>query len=126
LHIRSGPGMDNKSREQLLMIDELRRRKVLRSTSIYAVAGWCLLQWCDLLIENMGWHDWALTLILTLIVLGFPVVVALSWAFDITPDGVRKTNPAETPELVAASSSRLVTIVMIVLLAATVGLVVIG
>jgi hypothetical protein len=117
--------MDHKTREQLLMIDELRRRKVLRSTSIYAVTGWCLLQWCDLLIENMGWHDWTLTLILTLIVLGFPVVVALSWAFDITPEGVRKTNPEENPELIAASSSRLVTIAMVVLLAVTLGLVVI-
>jgi hypothetical protein len=118
--------MDNKSREQLLFIDELRRRKVLRSTSIYAVTGWCLLQWCDLLIKNMGWHDWALTLILTLIVLGFPVVVALSWAFDITPDGVRKTNPGESPELIATSSSRIVTMAMVVLLAVTVGLLVIG
>lgn len=108
------------------MIDELRRRKVLRSTTIYAVVGWCLLQWCSLLIENMGWADWTLTLILTLIVLGFPVVVALSWAFDITAEGVRKTNPEESPELIDASSSRLVTIAMVVLLAATVGLITIG
>ena len=76
------------------IVDELRRRKVLRSTSLYAVLGWCLLQWSDLLFRSMGWPDWSVTLVLTLVVLGFPVTVALAWAFDITPSGVRLTDPA--------------------------------
>jgi adenylate cyclase len=118
--------MDTKTRDQLLIIDELRRRKVLRSTTIYAVLGWCLLQWSNVLIGHMGWPTWSVTLILTLIVLGFPVVVALSWAFDITAEGVKRTNPAENPELIAASSSRRVTAVVVVCLAATLGLLVIG
>ncbi len=79
------------------MIEELRRRKVLRSTTLYAVSSWCLLQWCDLFFEMMGLPEWSVSLLLTAIVLGFPVVVALSWAFDVTPEGVRRTDPDNVP-----------------------------
>ncbi len=80
------------------VIDELRRRKVLRSTTIYAVSGWCLLQWSDLLFNRLGWPDWSVTLVLTAVVLGFPVTVALAWVFDISPKGVRMSDPARLSE----------------------------
>jgi hypothetical protein len=75
------------------IIEELRRRKVLRSTTIYAVCGWCLLQWSDFLFEQLGWPEWSVTLVLTAVVLGFPAIVALAWVFDVTPSGVRRTDP---------------------------------
>lgn len=74
------------------VVDELRRRKVLRSTTIYAVIGWSLLQWSDFFFEKLGWPEWSVTLVLTAVVLGFPVTVALAWVFDITPKGVRMTD----------------------------------
>lgn len=74
------------------VVDELRRRKVLRSTTIYAVTGWSLLQWSDFLFEKLGWPEWSVTLVLTAVVLGFPVTVALAWVFDISPKGVRITD----------------------------------
>lgn len=77
------------------MVDELRRRKVLRSTTVYAVVGWSLLQWSDQLFERLGWPEWSLTLVLTAVVLGFPVTVALAWVFDVTPTGVRMTDPSK-------------------------------
>ena len=82
-------------RDRQSIIDELRRRKVLRSTTIYAVCGWCLLQWSNLLFARLGWPEWSLTLVLTVIVLGFPVNVALAWVFDISPTGVRLTDPEQ-------------------------------
>jgi hypothetical protein len=75
------------------VIDELRRRKVLRSTTIYAVTGWCLLQWSDFIFGRLGWPEWTVTLVLTAVVLGFPITVALAWVFDITPRGVRVSTP---------------------------------
>lgn len=84
-------------RDQQSIVDELRRRKVLRSTTIYAVCGWCLLQWSDFLFERLGWPEWSVTLVLTAVVLGFPVTVALAWAFDISPSGVRLTDPEKLP-----------------------------
>ena len=84
-------------RDRQSIVDELRRRKVLRSTTIYAVCGWCLLQWADFLFSRLGWPDWSVTLVLTVVVLGFPVTVALAWAFDISPSGVRLTDPEKLP-----------------------------
>ena len=118
--------MEDKSQEQMNLADEMHRRKVLRSTTLYAVVGWCLLLWCNLLVQKMAWPDWTITLILTLIVLGFPVVVALSWASDITAAGVNRTNTAEIPELVKSTSSHLVTLAVLTLLAVTIGYLVIG
>lgn len=106
------------------IIDELRRRKVLRSTSIYAVAGWCLLQWSDLAFEGMGWPDWSVTLVLTAVVLGFPVTVALAWAFDITPEGVKRTDPNALPEGRRDFSSLMVDALVVILMLSTIAMLV--
>ena len=87
--------MDHNESPSQSMVDELRRRKVLRSTTLYAVIGWSLLQWSNLLFERLGWPEWSVTLVLTVVVLGFPVTVALAWVFDVTPRGVRMTDPAK-------------------------------
>ena len=103
--------MDKDSAQDMLVVDELRRRKVLRSTTIYAVLGWCLLQWCNIFFTSLGWPAWTVTLVLTAVVLGFPVVVALSWVFDITPQGVQRSDVepalrlATAPHAKAASPS---------------------
>ena len=89
--------MDKHSAENTLVIDELRRRKVLRTTTIYAVLGWCLLQWCNVFFKSLGWPEWTVTLVLTAVVLGFPVMVALSWVFDITPQGVQRSDIDHAP-----------------------------
>ena len=116
--------MDSDSPIDPGIIDELRRRKVLRSTSIYAVAGWCLLQWSDLVFEGMGWPDWSVTLVLTAVVLGFPVTVALAWAFDITPSGVKRTDPNALPEGRRDLSSLMVDALIVILLLSTIAMLV--
>ena len=101
------------------MVDELRRRKVLRSTTIYAVAGWCLLQWSNYLFEILGWPEWSVTLVLTVVVLGFPVTVALAWVFDITPQGVRMSDPEKLSQGVRTRISWIVDICIGLLFLAT-------
>lgn len=100
--------MEQQDASRQSMVDELRRRKVLRSTTIYAVVGWCLLQWADFLFNQLGWPEWSVTLVLTVVVLGFPVTVALAWVFDITPSGVRMTNPESLSKGVRTSISWIV------------------
>ena len=111
--------MENSSLTNPGVVDELRRRKVLRSTTIYAVIGWCLLQWSDFIFENMGWPDWSVTLVLTFVVLGFPVVVALSWAFDITESGVKLTDPSQLPVVTRDAISVVLDIFVVLVLLAT-------
>ncbi len=104
------------------VIDELRRRKVLRSTTIYAVTGWCLLQWSDLVFTRLGWPDWSVTLVLTAVVLGFPVTVALAWVFDITPRGVRVSDPSQLSAGVRTPISWMVDAVVALLFIVTLGM----
>jgi hypothetical protein len=111
--------MDQGSRRDMQVVDELHRRKVLRSTTIYAVLGWCLLQWCNVFFESLGWPGWTVTLVLTAVVLGFPVVVALSWVFDITPQGVKRSDTENAPAQQTPATNHMVTIVVLLVLAAT-------
>ena len=111
--------MDKVSAQDMRVIDELRRRKVLRSTTIYAVLGWCLLQWCNIFFTSLGWPEWAVTLVLTAVVLGFPVVVALSWVFDITPQGVQRSDADHAPHRQTSTVNHMVSFAVLLVLAAT-------
>jgi TolB-like protein/Tfp pilus assembly protein PilF len=89
---------------------ELQRRHVLRVVGAYAVAAWVLVEVYTtvqpILLEQ---HEWTSRFVVILALLGFPVVFALAWIFDITPDGVRRTMPlaappAQSPQQAAAGS----------------------
>lgn len=69
---------------------ELRRRKVVRVAVTYGVAAWLVIQVAETVFEPLLLPTWALTLVVVLAILGFPVAIALAWAFEITPAGVRK------------------------------------
>jgi adenylate cyclase len=82
---------------------ELRRRRVLRVMGGYAIAAWLVVEAYTtvhpILLEGYEWTD---RVVVILALLGFPIVFTLSWIFDITPDGVRRTLPLE--ELPAQSA----------------------
>lgn len=77
-------------------IDELKRRKVVRVAAVYAAAAFVVLQAADLILPRLGVPDWAMSLVVVLALLGFPLALALAWVLDITPDGVRVT-PSMSP-----------------------------
>lgn len=74
---------------------ELRRRRVLRVAVVYIIAGWIVAQVSEVVGPALLLPPWTHTLVVVLLLLGFPVVVGVAWAFDITPEGVQKTRPAE-------------------------------
>ena len=71
---------------------ELNRRKVLRTLGAYAVAVFVVLQLMDAAVEPLRLPDWLPTLLVIVLILGFPLVFILAWHFDVTPDGVKKTQ----------------------------------
>lgn len=81
------------SRLQHLLAD-FRRRRVFRVAAVYAVVAFVLLEVMDPLFPALLLPEWANTLVAVLLIAGFPVAVILAWAYDITPEGVRRT-PAE-------------------------------
>ena len=71
---------------------ELNRRKVLRTVGAYAVAVFVALQLMDAAVEPLRLPDWLPTLVVIVLLLGFPLVFILAWHFDITTEGVKKTR----------------------------------
>ncbi len=70
--------------------NEIRDRKVLRVSIAYLLVGWLVMQVGELLVEALQLPPWSFTLIVILMALGFPMAVALAWAYEITPDGIRR------------------------------------
>lgn len=74
---------------------ELKRRRVLRVAGVYIVAGLAVVEGADLILPRLALPDWTVTLVVALVLLGFPLAVGVAWAFDITPEGVQKAQPSE-------------------------------
>lgn len=74
---------------------ELKRRKVIRVALAYAVVAWFIIQAADILLGNFGAPDWVFKSFTALLALGLPLALFLSWAYDLTPNGIQKTPDAE-------------------------------
>jgi TolB-like protein len=71
---------------------ELKRRKVHRVAIAYAIASWLLIQIATQVFPFFEIPNWAVRLIVLVLVLGFPIALTLSWIFDLTPQGIRRTE----------------------------------
>jgi TolB-like protein len=71
---------------------ELKRRKVHRFAIAYAVASWLLIQIATQVFPFFEIPNWAVRLVVLMLVLGFPIALILSWIFDLTPQGIRRTE----------------------------------
>ena len=80
---------------------ELKRRQVFRVMALYGAASFAVIEAADVIFPRMSLPDWTVTLVVWLCLLGFPMVVILAWAYERTPQGVRRTDEAETKEIEA-------------------------
>ncbi|MEL6548226.1 MAG: adenylyl cyclase, partial [Myxococcota bacterium] len=78
------------------LVSELRRRNVFRVAGLYLVVSWLLLQLAAFLEDALKLPDWFDGMVTALVLLGFPVALILAWAFELTPDGVRRTAASES------------------------------
>ncbi len=90
---------------------ELSRRKVLRTVGAYAVGVFVLLQLMDAAVEPLRLPEWVPTLMVIVVILGFPLVFLLAWHLELTPTGV---NKAEAAGLVSKSQSAVLFSIMMV------------
>lgn len=84
--------MSEAFRRLILFLRELRRRHVYRVAVAYLVAAFVVVQLADLAGEPFGMPAWFEPLVWVLCGLGFPIALVLSWAYDVTPEGVRQTT----------------------------------
>lgn len=74
---------------------ELKRRKVYRVAAVYAAVAFVLVEAADLVFPALNVPSWAYSLVVVLALFGFPVALVLAWAFEVTPEGVRRAPSAE-------------------------------
>jgi adenylate cyclase len=90
-------------------LEDLKRRKVIRVAIGYAVAAFVLMQIADATFEPMNLPDWSATLVLWLLILGFPVALFLAWALEVTPEGVKRTTEHTAQGQASEPAARAVT-----------------
>jgi hypothetical protein len=73
---------------------ELKRRNVVRVVGAYLVVGWLLVQIATTLEESMQLPSWFDGVVVGLLIVGLPIAVIVAWVFDLTPDGVVRTDAA--------------------------------
>jgi len=84
--------MPQKPSKLIRLWQELKRRKVFRVLTIYAATAYIIIELVNNLIGPLLLPEWTATLIVSILVLGLPVVVILSWIYDITSEGIIKTE----------------------------------
>jgi len=70
---------------------ELKRRNVVRVAIAYAVISWVILQFVDIIKDILTFPGWFSQMVLVLLIIGFPIALIISWAYEVTPEGVKKT-----------------------------------
>jgi len=98
-------------------IEELKRRNVVRVALAYGLTAWLTAQIAEMFFDAFGAPGWVMQSLLILLLLGFPLAIFLAWAFELTPEGIRRDDEvdhAAAPKL-AAGSRRLDRIIIVVL-----------
>ncbi|MGD2153202.1 MAG: tetratricopeptide repeat protein [Gemmatimonadales bacterium] len=85
---------------------ELKRRKVYRVAVVYVVVGFAVIEGGQLIFDALEFPRAAWQFVVILTILGFPLALVLAWALDITPEGVRRTEPAGAEPAPAPSTAR--------------------
>ena len=78
---------------------ELKRRRVFRVMAVYGATAFVVLQVADIAFPALGLPEWAMTLVLALTLAGFPIAVVVAWAFEMSPEGMKRTLDADAAEL---------------------------
>jgi TolB-like protein len=96
---------------------ELKRRNVYKVAIAYAVVAWLLMQVASQIFPFFEIPNWAVRLVVLLLIIGFPVAMILAWAFELTPEGIKRTEDADlSPTLTHKTGRKLDFFIIAVLL----------
>jgi TolB-like protein len=88
---------------------EMKRRRVFRLIAVYGAVSFVVLEAASVVFPAIPLPAWAISLVLWILILGFPIAVVIAWAFELTPDGVKRTEaaaPEEIDSIVAAPAMK--------------------
>ena len=80
---------------------ELKRRNVYKVAIAYGVVAWLLMQVASQIFPFFEIPNWAVRLVVLLLIIGFPVAVILAWAFELTPEGIKRAEDVDLSKSIA-------------------------
>jgi len=101
--------------------EELKRRNVFKVGGAYVVMAWLIAQGVDVFLENFGTPDWVIKTILFLLVAGLPIALFFAWAFELTPEGIKKEKDVERSQSITHRTGRKLDFMIIAVLIVALG-----
>src|SRR5438477_1930323 len=74
---------------------ELKRRNVYKVAVAYAIVGWLLVQITTQVFPFLEIPSWVVRLVIVLVAVGFPIALVIAWAFELTPEGIKRTEDVD-------------------------------
>jgi len=100
---------------------ELKRRNVYKGAVAYAVVSWLLIQIATQVFPFFDFPNWAVRLVVLLTIVGFPVAVVFSWAFELTPEGIKREGEVDRSRSITRRTGRELTALIVVVAALAAG-----
>jgi TolB-like protein len=100
---------------------ELKRRNVVRVGIAYVVIGWALAQVAEFAVDNFDAPEWTLQIFVVFLLLGLPLVLFFAWAFEITPEGLKREKDVDRSQSITAQTGRKLDFIVIGVLVIAVG-----
>ena len=86
--------------------EELKRRNVFRVGVAYVISAWVLLQVVDLVLENIQAPEWVMKVFMLALAIGFPLALFFAWAFEMTPEGVKRESEVDRSQSITPHTGR--------------------
>ena len=96
---------------------ELRRRNVFRVAVAYSVTAWLVAQVAELALENFGAPEWVMKTLLLFLALGLPLAIVFAWAFELTPEGLRREKDVDRSQSITEQTGKKLNYTIIAVLA---------
>jgi len=88
------------------LFNELKRRNVFRVAAAYAIIAWLVLQIADVILNNVSAPEWVFWVTLMLLAIGFLIVVVFSWAFELTPEGLKRERDVDRSQSITGKTGK--------------------
>src|SRR5215470_15410862 len=85
---------------------ELKRRNVYKVAIAYAVVAWLLMQVASQIFPFFDIPSWGVRLVVLLLIIGFPIALILAWAFELTPEGIKRTEDVDLSKSIRRKTGR--------------------
>lgn len=103
------------------LFGELKRRNVFRVAIAYSVVAWLVAQVAELALDSFGSPDWVMKTLLLLLAIGLPIAIVFAWAFEMTPEGVKREKDVDRTTSITQQTGRKINTIIISVLVIALG-----